>query len=125
MQNMYSYLLIIIMPIEGAFLFALFTVDWGTIFNFRICASLTFISYESCDNVTILTCCWFSIRLNILFALFTNSAGASFSGLLKLGPTICAFNYWKCPTTLLIGQNKNFLIDTNTAFLFLIKLILL
>lgn len=100
------YLLVIIMPIKGTFLFALFTVDRGTIFYFRICTTLAFIPYKSCNYITVFTGSRFSIWLYILFAFFANSAGASLRCLLEFWTTVRAFYNWKCPPALLFGRNK-------------------
>lgn len=105
----FSYLLVIILPIEGALLLALLTIDRRAILNLRIGTALALVPYESGYYVTVLAGGWLAVSLNILFALFTDCTCTAFWGLLKFWTTICTFHDWKCPTTLLIRTKLHML----------------
>ena len=58
-------------------------------------ATVAFSIHKCCNNVAILTRCWFSIFLYVLFASLTNAGCATFAFLLEFTTTIGAFHHRK------------------------------
>lgn len=97
----HSYLLVVIVPVEGALLFTMFAVHRRPILDFRIGAPLALVAYECCDNVTVLARCGLAVRFHVLLAFFADRAGVALRGLLKFRTTVSALYHRKRSTTFL------------------------